>query len=110
MDCDLQINPKEKETIGEIFIMENEKCHFRDVGFTAKASQFPRDELALAMLAAFNNVRPDQLTDGMHFFPNESTQKAWERVAEAARRFMTDGKIEYTSPPVYDRTMFKGES
>lgn len=62
-----------------------EKCPFRAVGFTKAAIDFPRDALALAMLAAFNGVTPDKLTEGMRYFPNESTERAWKRVAEAAR-------------------------
>ena len=43
---------------------ENEpKCPFRSVGFTPAAAEFPRDELAIKMLAAFNNVSPEQLTE-----------------------------------------------
>lgn len=61
------------------------KCPFRAVGFTPAAAEFPRDELAIKMLAAFNNVSPDKLTEGMFFFPNESTKIAWTRVADAAR-------------------------
>lgn len=67
------------------------KCPFRSVGFTPAAAEFPRDELAIKMLAAFNNVSPDQLTEGMLFFPNESTRTAWRRVADAARVHLTRG-------------------
>ena len=67
---------------------EEPKCPFRAIGFTPKAADFPRDDLAICMFAAFNNVKPEQLTEGMLFFPNESTQKAWARVAEAARGFI----------------------
>lgn len=56
----------------------------RDVGMTANALQYPKDELALIMFCAFNNVRVDQIRPGHHFFPNESTRAAWNRVAEAA--------------------------
>lgn len=62
---------------------------FRSVGFTDYARHFPRDEAGLVLLAAFNNVRPDQLTEAMKFYPNESTQMAWQRVAEAADELFT---------------------
>lgn len=69
--------------------MQNEqaepKCPFRAVGFTPAAAEHPRDILALVMLAAFNGVTPDKLPEGMRYFPNESTKRAWGRVAEAAR-------------------------
>lgn len=69
-------------------VTEEPKCPFRAIGFTPKAADFPRDDLAICMFAAFNNVKPEQLTEGMRFFPNESTQKAWARVAQAAREFI----------------------
>lgn len=69
-------------------VTEEPKCPFRAIGFTPKAAEFPRDDLAIFMFAAFNNVKPEQLTEGMRFFPNESTQKAWARVAQAAREFI----------------------
>lgn len=53
---------------------------FRAVGFTADAAQFPRPPLAVAMLAAFNNVTADQ-----RYFPNDHMMRAWERVADTAR-------------------------
>lgn len=62
----------------------DEPIDFRSVGFTDLAANYPRDDLALAMLAAFNNVRVDQLPAAMRYFPNEATKAAWTRVAEAA--------------------------
>ena len=35
------------------------------------------------MLAAFNGVKPDQLTPAMKYFPNEATKHAWENVSQA---------------------------
>lgn len=58
---------------------------FRAVGFTAEAAQFQRPPLAVAMLAAFNNVSVDQLHAGQRYFPNEHMMRAWERVADTAR-------------------------
>lgn len=63
---------------------------FRSVGFTDAAIDYPRDDLALAMFAAFNGVTVDQLPDAMKFFPNESTARAWGRVAEAAEKFIDE--------------------
>lgn len=62
----------------------SEPIDFRSVGFTDLAASYPRDGLALEMFAAFNGVTVEQLPQAMRFFPNESTKKAWERVASAA--------------------------
>lgn len=58
---------------------------FRAVGFTGNARNYPRDDLALAMFAAFNGVTVEQLPEAMRYFPNEATARAWKRVADAAR-------------------------
>lgn len=60
----------------------------RDAGFTAQAIQHPRDELAFAMLCAFNGVDPEQAPRAWRYFPNPSTEAAWKRVAEAARAYL----------------------
>ena len=57
---------------------------FRSVGFTDDAINYPRDDVALTLFAAFNGVRVDQLPEAMRYFPNEATAKAWKRVADAA--------------------------
>lgn len=57
----------------------------RAVGFTAAARELPRDDLEKVMLAAWLNVRVDQLPKGMGYHPNTSTMQAWKRVGEAAR-------------------------
>lgn len=62
---------------------------FRAVGFTGAAAEFPRDDLALAMFAAFNNVTVAQLPHPFHYFPNPATREAWNRVAVAAARHLT---------------------
>jgi hypothetical protein len=62
---------------------------FRAIGFTEQAASLPRDELALYMFAAFNGVTVDQLPEPFKYFPNEATKAAWERVAEAARVYLT---------------------
>lgn len=60
----------------------------RAIGFTTAALAFPRDDLALRLLAAFNNVDVEKLPRGAAFFPNESTRAAWDRVAKAAAEQM----------------------
>ena len=55
---------------------------FRAVGFTGMAADFPRDQLALKMFAAFNGVTVDQLPEPFRYFPNKATQEAWTRVAK----------------------------
>ena len=74
------------DTSGQLITDEE----FRAVGFTGAARNFPRDELALVMLAAFNGVRPDQLTPAMRYFPNEATKRAWTNVAAAAEAFLAE--------------------
>lgn len=64
------------------------KPDFRAVGFTDKANDFPRDEFAMVLLAAYNGVKPEQVPLAAHYFPNESTAKAWKRVADAARDYV----------------------
>lgn len=61
---------------------------FRDVGFTGEARNYPRDEFALVLFAAFNNVAVDQLKPAQRYHPNGATEAAWERVAEAARDYL----------------------
>jgi hypothetical protein len=65
---------------------------FRDVGFTGEARNYPRDDFALVLLAAFNNVTVEQLTTPMRFYPNESTERAWKRVADAACAYLNARK------------------
>ena len=70
--------------------MSENGCKFRAVGFTKAAAEYPRDEMALAMFAAFNGVKVEQLPEGMRFFPNASMRDAWGRVANAARAFLSE--------------------
>ncbi len=63
--------------------------NFRAVGFTGAARDFPRNDLALSMFAAWNNVGVDHLPPAMRYFPNEATKQAWARVADAAIRALT---------------------
>lgn len=61
---------------------------FRKIGFSSQAVDYPRDQLALEMFAAFNGVRVEKLPIEFRYFPNASTRGAWNRVAEAAYRFV----------------------
>lgn len=61
---------------------------FRATGFAPQARAFPRDEFALELFAAFNNVPVSSLPPAAHYFPNQATQAAWSRVADAAFRFV----------------------
>ena len=63
---------------------------FRAIGFTDEAANYPRDDLALAMFAAFNGVTVEQLPEAMRYFPNEATARAWKRVADATRAYHAD--------------------
>lgn len=45
-----------------------------------------RDELALAMLAAWLNVQPDQIPAENRAHLNPHTREAWARVGDAARQ------------------------
>ena len=69
---------------------------FHSVGFTDAAASYPRSKLALAMFAAFNGVTPAQLPEAMRYFPNEATERAWTRVADAAVSFLT-GSVTSTT-------------
>lgn len=63
------------------------EAEYRAVGFTIQAHEFPRDDLAQVMFAAWLNVQPKQLPRGMKNHPNEHTMKAWARVGEAAIQY-----------------------
>lgn len=49
-----------------------------------------RDPLALAMLAAWLNVTPEQLPDVCRAHTCEATMLAWKRVGEAAVAWVRD--------------------
>lgn len=58
---------------------------FRAIGFTKEAGNWPRDELAVKMIAAFNGVAADDLPSlAWRYFPNQQTAEAWKRVADVA--------------------------
>jgi hypothetical protein len=71
--------------LSEVAALARELISLREAGFSGAALAFPRDELALEMLCAFNNCPPRLAPNGWRYFPNEATKKAWQRVAEAAR-------------------------
>jgi len=59
------------------------------------AEPIKRTDLALAMLCAWNNIRPDQAPPEWWNHPDDLNRIAWERVAEAARAHLAP-----TPPPV----------
>ena len=56
---------------------------FRHIGFTGAARNYPRSELAFKAFCAFVNVDPAKASETIKYAPNESCQKAWERVVKA---------------------------
>lgn len=57
----------------------------RAAGFAAELDAVrPRSDLAFRLLCAFNGVDPHQAPKAWHYYPNEWTADAWERVAVAA--------------------------
>lgn len=65
---------------------------FRKIGFSETAQFYPRDDLAFAMICAFCGYDPDRAPEALRFFPNESTMKAWQRVADVARAALSEGE------------------
>lgn len=63
---------------------------FRQAGFTFAAGELPRDELSIILLCAFNGIDPSIAPEAWKYFPNKSTKAAWERVADAARKYLED--------------------
>jgi hypothetical protein len=68
--------------LGECVRVMAELHGVRQAGFTEAALAFPRDMLALKLLCAFNGCPPHLAPNGWHYFPNEATKKAWQRVAD----------------------------
>ena len=56
----------------------------RQSGFMPASRAFPRDEIALRLLCAFNGVDPKLAPPGWWFHPNGPSQDAWKRVADEA--------------------------
>lgn len=54
-----------------------------------KPMMFERDEMSFLMLCAWNNIKPDQAPQEFRAFYNESTKAAWERVAQAAKDYLS---------------------
>ena len=69
----------------QIAYVASEAIAVRDAGFTTEAFKYPRGEFELALLCAFNGIKPEQAPRGWRYYPNAGTQKAWQRVAEVAR-------------------------
>ena len=70
---------------GQVALLAAELDSVRKAGFTEAALAFPRDELALKMLCAFNGQDPIKAPNGWHYFPNAACKKAWQRVADVTR-------------------------
>lgn len=64
--------------------------HFREVGMTDNANDYPMDNLVLELFAAFNNVEVSQLKWSQKFHANEYMQSAWGRVAIKAKEILGD--------------------
>lgn len=64
----------------------------RAVGFTSAARQYPRDEIAMRLLCAFNGVKPGQAPPGWWFYPNNASHEAWKRVADEAKVIFQEQK------------------
>lgn len=63
----------------------------RDAGFTSAAREFPRDELALRLLCAFNGVPPESAPPSWWFYPNSTAKEAWGRVADFVKEGWVSG-------------------
>ena len=81
-----------QRALGEIAMVAGELVAVRDAGFTEAALAYPRDEFALDLLCAFNGCPPKLAPNGWRYFPNELTKKAWQRVADAARRYIGENE------------------
>lgn len=78
--------------LGQIAHVAGQSVACREAGFMPAALNYPRDELALKMLCAFNGVDPSKAPDGWRYFPNPATAKSWGRVADAARAHILGGQ------------------
>ncbi len=58
-------------------------------GFTPRCREWPRDEVALRLLCAFNGVDPKLAPPGWWFHPGNESIEAWKRVADAAREIFS---------------------
>jgi hypothetical protein len=74
-----------QRALAEIAYVAGEAVAVRNAGFTEGALRYPRDDIGLRMICAFNGIQPEQAPRGWHYWPNAGTQKAWERVATALR-------------------------
>lgn len=62
-----------------------------------------RDELAFAMLCAFNGITPEQAPAGFRSFANPAMARAWRRVADAARAHL-DARVAELDEALVDVT------
>lgn len=74
-----------QRAISEIAAFAAEAVAVRDAGFTTDALAFPRCELGLKALCAFNGCSPEQAPRGWRYYPNAGVKKQWERVIAALR-------------------------
>jgi hypothetical protein len=74
---------------------------FRAAGFSGAAREFPRSELAIYLLCAFNGIERQIAPKTWEFHPNEWSRDAWERVADAAEKhFAASPEVADGSPSV----------
>lgn len=66
------------------------KEDFRKAGMSGDAARYPRDDLAMVMLCAFNGIEPHQAPPAWWFHPNHQSVKAWQRVADAAKKYLAE--------------------
>lgn len=72
-----------ERAFSEIAGFATEAVAVREAGFTTEALRYPRDELGLAALCAFNGCTIEQAPRGWHYYPNPGVKKQWERVVAA---------------------------
>lgn len=70
----------------------------RAVGYTEDARNYPMDEDALSLFAAFNGVSVDKLPAAFKFHPNAWSRDAWRRVAKARHYGANSPNMMFTSP------------
>jgi hypothetical protein len=75
----------------EIAKISKEILDVREAGFTTEAFNYPRTEMELRLLMAFNghpawdDIDPfSKVPPGWKYFPNKGMKNAWKRVAKCA--------------------------
>lgn len=66
-------------------------AQMRSLGFSADAKPVVLSELAWACFCGFVNLAPDRVPQIQRYAPEE-TAEAWERVAQAARAAIVEGR------------------